>query len=109
MSTVGIIMAGKKYSKKQIRKIHDGKCFFCELADYDLLDAHRIYEGEKGGTYDWVNTLPCCVLCHRKCHTGKIKILGNHPSSGANWYLHYIDENGEEQWKPHGFLRFNSK
>ncbi len=94
-------MRNKKHTKKQIRKLYDGQCFFCGIDDYDLLDCHRIYEGEKGGTYHWLNTMACCALCHRKIHTGKIKILGNHPSSSDKWFIHYIDENGEEKWKPH--------
>lgn len=93
-------MAKKKYTKKQCRKLFDGKCFFCGIDDYDLLDTHRIFEGSQGGTYHWLNMLTTCTLCHRKCHTGKIKILGHHPSTGG-WFVHYIDENGEEKWVRH--------
>jgi hypothetical protein len=90
-----------KKSKKQVRKLYDKVCFFCGIADYDLLDAHRIYEGSEGGTYHWLNMLTTCVLCHRKVHTGKIQILGQHPSTSGRWVVHYIDEKGEEKWVPH--------
>lgn len=91
---------GKKYSKQECRKRFDGCCAFCKEDDYDLLDAHRIFEGQEGGTYHWVNMLTTCALCHRKVHTGKIKILGNHPGM-AGWYVHYINESGEEKWVLH--------
>lgn len=91
----------KKYTKKQCRKLYDKKCFFCGVEDYELLDAHRIYEGSEGGTYNWNNVLTSCVLCHRKIHTGKIKILGQHYSTAGHWLVHYIDENSEEKWQPH--------
>jgi hypothetical protein len=94
-------MARSKYSRQQSRKHYDGACFFCGIDDYDLLDAHRIFEGQQGGKYHWLNLLTTCTLCHRKVHTGKIKILGHHPSSLGKWFLHYIDEDGEEKWRPH--------
>lgn len=90
----------KKYTKKQIKKLSDKECFFCGEADYDLLDAHRIIEGKDGGTYHWWNMLTTCVKCHRKVHTGKIKILGKYHSTGATLFkIHYMDEFGEERWK----------
>jgi hypothetical protein len=92
-------MARKK-SLKQCRKLFDKKCFFCGIDDYKLLDAHRIIEGQNGGTYSWPNTLTTCTLCHRKVHTGRIKVLGVHPGT-KGWYVHYIDENGEEKWVSH--------
>lgn len=94
-------MAKKKYTKKQCRKLFDGKCFFCGLADYELLDSHRHVPGEEKGTYDWNNQITCCALCHRKIHTNRIKILGHHPSTSGQYYVHYIDEDGVEKWKSH--------
>lgn len=92
-------MAKKRYTKKQCRKRFDGKCFFCGIADYDLLDSHRIFEGQDGGKYNWDNVMTCCALCHRKCHAGIIKVLGKHPSTSGRWFVNYIDEEGNEQWK----------
>lgn len=88
----------KRYSKKQIRKRADGKCYFCGQDDYSLLDAHRIVEGAKGGKYTDFNTLTVCALCHRKIHSGRIQILGRHYSTAGRYVLHYI-EDGEEKWK----------
>lgn len=72
-----------KIYKKQIRKLFDAKCFFCSEDKYELLDAHRILEGKDGGKYNWENTLTLCANCHRKCHTGIIKILGSHKSTSG--------------------------
>ena len=91
----------KKYSRQQCRKKSAKKCFFCGIDDYELLHAHRLLAGEHGGRYDWINTLVCCVLCHRKIHIEKIKILGWHPSTSGKWILNYIDENGLEKWEPY--------
>lgn len=89
----------KKYTKKQCRKLFDEKCFFCGIDDYDLLDCHRIFEGKDGGNYSWLNMATACAICHRKLHTGKIKILGHHPTSAGKWIIHYLDEKNNEQWK----------
>lgn len=97
-STISIVMS-KKLSKKQIKKLSDGQCYFCEEKEYKLLDAHRINEGKDGGTYNWWNILTICCNCHRKIHSGLIKIFGKHPSTGKNlWVIHY-EENGEDKWK----------
>jgi len=87
----------KRLSKKQIKKRVDKKCYFCNCEDYELLDVHRIVPGEEGGKYtDW-NMVTTCCLCHRKIHAEKIKILGRYMSTkGA--VLHFIDENGQEQF-----------
>lgn len=91
---------GKKYSKKQIRKLADKKCYFCECDEYALLDVHRIVPGSQGGTYksDY-NMLTVCATCHRKIHANLIQILGRHRSTLGRYVLHYIDENGMEQIK----------
>jgi hypothetical protein len=87
-------------SLKQIKKRYDGECFFCGEKRYELLDAHRLIEGKDGGKYNWWNTITCCSKCHRKCHTGIIKILGKHKCMGGKklCMIHYI-EDGVEKWK----------
>ena len=93
-------MAVKKLSFQQLKKKHKGKCFFCETPDYNVLDCHRILEGENGGKYTDFNTLVVCATCHRKVHSGTIKILGKHSTSrGSSKIVHFIDENNKEQWK----------
>lgn len=91
-------MKNKKYTKKQIKKLCEGKCFFCEESKYELLDAHRILEGKDGGKYNWENMLILCANCHRKCHSGVIKILGSHNSTLGKRAIHYI-EDGKDCWK----------
>ena len=83
---------------KQVKKKIDRCCYFCEEDDYALLDCHRIVPGEEGGKYTDHNTLTTCANCHRKCHSGKIKILGKYFSTAGRYVLHY-EENGEEIWK----------
>jgi 5-methylcytosine-specific restriction endonuclease McrA len=92
-------MARRK-SLKQIKKLHDKECFFCGEKEYDLLDGHRIIEGQDGGTYNWWNILTLCSNCHRRVHAGIIKILGKYKCMGGNKLsvIHYI-ENGEEKFK----------
>jgi len=84
-----------KYSKQQLKKLSDKFCFFCGEDDYDLLDAHRIIEG---GKYEDFNILTNCSNCHRKIHSGRIKILGKHFCSNGNFVIHYIEDE-EEKWK----------
>lgn len=89
----------KKISKKQLFKKFDRCCYFCGESDYNLLDSHRIKEGNKGGKYERHNCVTACALCHRKIHAGNIKIIGRHYSTTGKYILHYIDEEGEEKWK----------
>lgn len=88
----------KKYTKKQIKKLSDKKCYFCSQSDYSLLDVHRILEGKDGGTYHPINTITVCCLCHRKIHAGKIKVFRKYTTSLGKIVLHYIDENGKEHF-----------
>lgn len=83
---------------RQCKKRWMGHCFFCGLADYDLLEAHRILPGAEGGRYHWANILPMCEHCHTKLHLGRIKVHGRHPSTSAAWYIHWTDEQGKERW-----------
>lgn len=89
----------KKYSKKMIKKLFDGKCYFCEEDDYDLLDTHRIVPGSEGGRYTRHNSVTVCCKCHRKIHSDKIKIVGKHFSTSGQHVLNFIDENDVERWK----------
>lgn len=87
-----------KKSKQQIKKLLYKECLFCGEDDYDLLDVHRVLPGSEKGTYHNRNTICCCSLCHRKCHSGRIKVLGKHLSTTGRWVVHYT-EDGEEHWK----------
>jgi hypothetical protein len=78
--------------KKQKKRI-DKKCTFCEVDDYNLLDVHRIIPGSK---YTKWGTATTCANCHRKCHSGEIKILGKYKSIVGN-VINYM-ENNEEKW-----------
>jgi len=90
-------MEEHKLSKKQIKKLYDGQCYFCKENDYALLDSHRIVPGEDGGKYTTFNTLTCCANCHRRIHAGEIKIDRKYYSTSGKWVLHYwINE--EEKW-----------
>jgi hypothetical protein len=91
-------MVSKKYSKKQVKKLHYGACFFCGESDYNLLDVHRILEGSQGGTYHHTNTIVGCATCHRKVHSGRIVIHGKYFSSSGRWVVNYT-EDGIEKWK----------
>lgn len=89
----------KKLIDKKAKKKHDGKCYFCEVDDYDLLDLHRIVPGSEDGKYTDFNTQTTCSNCHRKVHAGKIIIHGKHYSTSGRYVLHYTDEEGKEIWK----------
>ena len=85
-----------KLVDKKIKKLSDGKCHICKCSDYEVLDLHRIFPGEFGGKYDDQNTLTLCANCHRKVHTGIIRILGKFFTSGGTWVVNYV-ENGVER------------
>jgi 5-methylcytosine-specific restriction endonuclease McrA len=88
---------GKRLSKKQIKKRIDRACHFCGESDYDLLDCHRIVEGKDGGKYVDGNMVTACSKCHRKLHSGRIKILGRHYTTAGIYVLNYIEDD-EEKW-----------
>jgi len=92
-------MAKKRYSRQQIRKLMDKKCYFCPQDDPAVLDCHRIFEGERGGTYDLMNTVCLCANCHRRVHDGQIKIHRRCMAMGGDrlWVLHCTID-GEEKW-----------
>ena len=89
----------RKKSVQQCRKYYDKVCYFCEESKYELLDAHRIFEGKDGGVYHWDNILTVCAGCHRKITVGVIQVLGRHLSTSGRHVVHYIDEDGQEKWK----------
>ncbi len=91
-------MGKKCYSRQQIAKLSNGKCYFCPEDNYDLLDAHRIIPGADGGKYHDRNIIVLCANCHRRTHTGSLKILGKYLSTSAKWVVRYL-EDGEERWK----------
>jgi 5-methylcytosine-specific restriction endonuclease McrA len=82
----------KKYQKQVA-----GCCRICKEPDYNLLDVHRIVEGSDGGKYSYDNVVVLCALCHRRQQAKSIRIVGwKHSTVGR--ILHWIDENGEDQF-----------
>lgn len=91
----------KRYSRSQLKRKMYCVCFFCGNDNPAELDTHRIFPGEKGGTYDREgrNTLVACAGCHRKLTVGVIVVDRKYPSSSGNWVVHYWMD-GEEKWVP---------
>jgi predicted restriction endonuclease len=85
----------KRYSRQQIKKLYHKKCFFCGESNYDLLDAHRIIEG--GKYIDW-NILVACANCHRRMHSGEIKVDRKYNST-KGIVVHYW-WGDKEFWEP---------
>jgi hypothetical protein len=81
---------------KKEKKLRDKKCIFCEESNYSLLDCHRLTPGSK---YTEKGTLVVCSNCHRRIHSGKIKIISRHPTTKGCDVLIYINEEGKEQIK----------
>ena len=90
-------MRQKKIINKIAKKKIDKKCYFCSCDIYALLDVHRIIEGANDGEYIEFNTITCCSNCHRKVHSGLIKIDRKYYST-KGWILHFWI-NGEEKWE----------
>jgi|688.fasta_scaffold08426_19 predicted HNH restriction endonuclease len=88
----------KKLIDKVIFKKAAGKCYFCGLAEYGLLDVHRIVPGEEEGQYTHFNSLCLCSNCHRRVHDGQIKIDRKYSTSLGKTILHFW-ENGVEKWQ----------
>ena len=89
----------RKLINKKLEKKLEGKCIICNLEIYEILDVHRIEHGKDGGKYTKANTIVSCANCHRKIHSGKIKILGKYLSTAGKYIIHLIDEGGKEIWK----------
>ena len=87
----------KLINKKALKKA-EGKCYFCDMSDYESLQVHRIHEGADGGKYTMNNCLVLCANCHTKVTAGKIKTHRKYLSSSGRWILHYTDENGIEHY-----------
>lgn len=87
----------KKTINKIAKKKGVGKCRFCPCDNYELLDVHRIIEGNQGGIYSDQNTVVVCANCHRKIHAGIIKIDRQYPTMSGKLSLHYWIE-GKEYW-----------
>lgn len=90
-------MKNKLINKKDF-KLSSQKCRICGIADYDVLDVHRIKEGSNGGRYVRNNTVCLCSNCHRKIHTGNIKILGWRLSTSGEDLLMIKDQDGNEMF-----------
>jgi len=80
---------------KQSYKQHYHKCAICNIDEYNLLDVHRINEGKE---YSLQNCICLCCNCHRKHHSGLIKITSKGYSTNG-FILNYVDEQGEAQIK----------
>lgn len=88
---------GKRISFQQLVKRSIGKCQICDENNYELLDVHRIIPGSEGGKYTEHNVVCLCCKCHRKVHSGDIKIDRKYFST-KGFVLHYFEDN-EEFWK----------
>jgi hypothetical protein len=92
----------RKPTVQECVKRYAGRCFFfdrCGVDDYALLDAHRIFEGERGGTYAWDNLVVLCASCHRMVTAGIIRIHRRYQSTGGT-FIHWTDRNGVEHYTP---------
>ena len=83
-----------KLINKKLYKLVAEKCRICKNDIYEVLDVHRL---EAGGRYSQDNTVVICTLCHRKHHSGIIKIDKWYHSTNGN-LLRWIDENNEEHF-----------
>ena len=82
---------------KKVKKLTEGKCYFCDVDDYAQLNVHRIVYGEDGGEYTDHNSLVVCANCHARIHDEQIVIDRKYNSTSGKTVLHYW-ENGEEKW-----------
>ena len=79
-------------NKKDYKKAR-GKCVLCGETNVNVLDIHRIHEGYKGGGYHIENCVCLCSNCHRKVHSGEIKITRKYKTLSHREYIEVI-ENG---------------
>jgi hypothetical protein len=89
----------RKLINKEATKKLAGKCYFCEVSDYDCLHCHRITPGEDGGIYTDFNTVVVCANHHSMLHSDQPQIIldRKYMSTTGRWILHYW-ENGVEKW-----------
>jgi hypothetical protein len=83
----------KRINKQEFKKTAK-KCIICGEANYALLDVHRLIP-EEGYVED--NTIPACVLCHRKVHN-KIITIDKWYSTTVGKKLRWFDEKGVEHF-----------
>lgn len=87
----------KPFVNKKTFKRRAGQCHICGEKEFAVLDTHRIIPGSEGGKYEFTNCVCLCSLCHRKEQAGLITVIGwVHSTAGR--LLHYIDEEGNEQF-----------
>ena len=84
----------KPFVSKQLRKLAAGCCVICGETRYELLDVHRI---KQPSAYTFAGTVVLCNGCHRKHHTGLIKIDDWYESTTGR-LLHWFDEEGKEHY-----------
>lgn len=87
-----------RITSKSAFKKFAGKCAFCDESKYGLLDTHRIFEGSRGGKYDWQNCVCVCANHHRMIHIGEIQVIRKHVSYGESLYVLEYIENGENKF-----------
>jgi len=80
-------------SKKDFKTVAQ-KCHICGEDNYNLLDVHRINEGQ---AYSYANTACLCVRCHRLHHSKSI-IIKKWYNSTMGRVLHWIDELEKEHF-----------
>lgn len=89
-----------KIKSKSAFKKFAGKCAFCDESNYSCLEAHRIFEGFKGGEYHSLNVVVLCANCHSKVHAGNFKLMKKHISYGESLYVLEYLENNEIKYLP---------
>lgn len=87
-------------SRQECRKRYDGCCFFCGVDNYNVLEAHRLFPGSKGGKYDAQNILVCCSNCHTLIHSGEIKVDERRYQTTTGKSIIHFFINGKEFWLP---------
>lgn len=78
-------------NKRNFKNRHK-ECAICGEPKYELLDVHRVVEGQE---YSNGNCLTLCCRCHRSHHSGLIKIKDKRYST-IGTVLVYVDEKGQE-------------
>lgn len=80
-----------KKTKKQIKKLVDKKCYFCDENDYELLCVHRIrYDLPKNqNKYTEGNMITVCIKHHNMIHNKEIKIDKFYTTTLGKNILHY--------------------
>jgi hypothetical protein len=89
-------ITGMMLIDKELFKRSAGKCRFCPVNRYELLDVHRIIPGERDGQYTPDNVVVVCANCHRAIHRGAIQIDRWYMSSAGRVLRVLV--NGEERF-----------